>query len=303
MAAPAGLGAERGTRLPLTIRSPLKYLVNYESRRNDWLLEVFERQVMEYQPDVLLSHDLHLIPATLWGRLRGHVRLLVAQIASPLPPIRQLQSFQLILSSLPNFVARFREMGIPSELFRIGFESSVANLIPRDKRDIPVSFVGSMSPDHGGRRDWLEAVCSQCDVQVWGQGAELLPPSSAIRRAHRGEAWGAEMYRILGRSVITLNRHIDLSEQFANNMRLYEATGMGAALVTDRKVNLGDMFEPDVEVAAYDDTAGCLALIDRLQRDQPRAEAIAMAGRSRTLRDHTYRKRMEELVRIVRRYL
>ena len=40
------------------------------------------------------------------------------------------------------------------------------------------------------------------------------------------------MYNILSRSKISFNRHINVAENNANNMRLYEATGMGSLLLT-----------------------------------------------------------------------
>ena len=40
-------------------------------------------------------------------------------------------------------------------------------------------------------------------------------------------------------------------------MRLFEATGAGACLITDRKVNLPAMFEPDVEVVTYSSVEEC----------------------------------------------
>ena len=59
------------------------------------------------------------------------------------------------------------------------------------------------------------------------------------------------MYRVLSRSKIALNRHSDVAEDYANNMRLYESTGVGALLITDAKRNLTDLFEPDEEVVTY----------------------------------------------------
>ena len=59
------------------------------------------------------------------------------------------------------------------------------------------------------------------------------------------------MYKILGRSRISFNRHINVSENYANNMRLYEATGMGSLLLTDKKDNLNKLFEIDREIVTY----------------------------------------------------
>ena len=59
------------------------------------------------------------------------------------------------------------------------------------------------------------------------------------------------MYDILRRSKITFNRHIDVAETNANNMRMFEATGMGSLLITDKKDNLNDLFCENKEVISY----------------------------------------------------
>jgi hypothetical protein len=46
------------------------------------------------------------------------------------------------------------------------------------------------------------------------------------------------MNEILAHSQVTLNRQIEAAEGSANNMRLFEATGVGAMLVTDDGKNL-----------------------------------------------------------------
>ena len=110
------------------------------------------------------------------------------------------------------------------------------------------------------------------------------------------------MFQILHRSKITLNHHGDVAP-YANNMRLYEATGVGALLITDWKENLHKMFEPGKEVVAYRNPEECVELIQYyLEHDEER-KSIARAGQQRTLREHTYYKRTQELLEIVQRHL
>src|SRR5262249_18735062 len=123
------------------------------------------------------------------------------------------------------------------------------------------------------------------------------------RSRNRGTAWGLAMYQLLQRSKITLNHHINMAESYANNMRLYEATGVGTCLVTDWKPNLGEMFEPGKEVAAYRSPQECRDLINYYLAHDAEREALARAGQQRTLRDHTYERRMQELVELVRKRL
>ena len=104
-------------------------------------------------------------------------------------------------------------------------------------------------------------------------------------------------------SRITVNVHIDVAENFANNMRLYEATGCGALLITDQKDNLSELFAPGTEIIAYRSPGEAVEYIKYYMDHPEEVAAIAQAGQERTLRDHTYRHRMEELEGILKRYL
>ena len=46
--------------------------------------------------------------------------------------------------------------------------------------------------------------------------------------------FGKDMLKILRKSKILINKHIEDTE-YANNMRLFEATGSGTMLLTDYK--------------------------------------------------------------------
>jgi spore maturation protein CgeB len=110
------------------------------------------------------------------------------------------------------------------------------------------------------------------------------------------------MYQVLRDSFVTLNHHGDVLP-YANNLRLFEATGVGTLLVTDWKANLHEMFEPGKEVVAYRTSEECAEMIQYYLEHDKKREAIASAGQQRTLRDHTYYNRMQVLVDIVRKYL
>jgi spore maturation protein CgeB len=123
-----------------------------------------------------------------------------------------------------------------------------------------------------------------------------------VRRYH-GEAWGLEMFRVLAESRIAVNRHIDVAGDNANNMRLYEATGVGSLLLTDAKENLGDLFEVGREVVAYRDENELVEAIEHYLAHEDERAAVAAAGQQRTLREHGYGVRMRELSGILESYL
>jgi spore maturation protein CgeB len=300
LAVPTG----RSSRIVLR-RGVLPWVVHDETA---WMEPILAAQIEEFRPEVILTHSLSDLRPAFWRRMRSHYRLLVGQIASPLSPDIDLSGFDLMLSSLPNFVERFRADGLRAELFRLAFDPIVLEKLEASTNDdgnqpIDVSFIGSLSPHHAGRLDWLESVCRRVPVGVWGQGVDSLPKDSAIRKAYRGTAWGLEMFRLLRRSRISLNHHIEISEHDANNMRLYETTGVGTLLLTDWKENLAEMFEPGTEAGVYRTPEECVERIGYYLQNEEERRRTARAGQERTLREHTYRQRMSQFVTMVENLL
>jgi len=258
-------------------------------------------QVRRFQPDVVYLQNLNVLDDATLAALRGDGRLLAGQIASAAPDAERLRRFDLLLTSFPHFVERFRALGVDSEYFRIGFDSRILD----DLDDTPPSrelvFVGALNRlRHRRGNSTFNRAARRLPIEFWGYDLRGWPPWSRIRRGYRGEAWGIDMYRLLRNARISLNRHIGEAEGHANNMRLYEATGVGSLLLTDEGSNLSDLFEPGREVVTY---AGVDDLVEKarhyLNHEEERT-AIAAAGQARTLRDHTYEMRMRELAEILR---
>lgn len=260
-------------------------------------------QVRAFAPDVLYCQNLSFLSPPALAEAKRHARLAVGQIASPLPPQEFLVGCDLIVTSFPHFVPRLRALGVASEYLRIGFEPRVLDRLGPVTRNRPVTFVGGLSPAHARGNRLLEALARRIPLEVFGYGAETLPGDSAVRGRHCGEAWGLDMYRVLAESQITINRHIDVAEDNANNMRLYEATGCGALLVTDAKKNLGELFRIGEEVLDYRDEDEAVALVERYLADGDGRERIARAGQRRTITEHTYERRIRELVVILEQAL
>lgn len=205
--------------------------------------------------------------------------------------------YDVVVSSLPSVVDSLEGMGVPAYLLRHAFHPRALSAADPGE-PVPVSFVGSLAAAHSGRIRLLEGIASQFpELRVWS--AEP-PASAALRERYAGPAWGRDMYGVLARSRITLNHHID-GLPYADNCRLFEATGMGTALLTDWKPNLDEMFEPGREVLAYRTVDECAELLARYLEHDDERERVARAGQEKTLAEHTFRSRMETLLEIVER--
>ena len=309
--------AENGLKIDTT-RSPLLRVQQRLKREVDrvrsrpklpgmdvpqWEMEVVAAQARTFKPDVIFICDVLYLPAHFHQTLKKHTKLLVGEMAYPIPPHLDLTPFDLILSAAPHFVDRLRQAGARSEMLRLGFEQTVLDRVANEPKNAELAFIGQVSKAHLQRLELLEALSQKVPLTCWGAGVDSLPPDSPLRSHVKPPLFGYDMYRQLQRSKIALNIHIDMAEQFAANMRLYEATGVGTMLLTDWKTNLHELFELGVDVVAYRSIGECVELVEHYLAHDSEREAVAQAGQKRTLSEHSYYHRMQELTEILNRYL
>jgi spore maturation protein CgeB len=268
-------------------------------RRRDWRHTVLLEQARAFEPDVVYVQNLRALPPDVLRALRKRTRLLAGQVASELPTPESLRLFDLVLTSFPHFVPRLRKLGIGAEFLGIAFDPRVLEQLGEPGPRRGVVFVGSLRRGRHSANELFARAAERVPLDFYGYGVEEWPDGSIVRARYRGEVWGLDMYRVLARAQIALNRHIDVAEDYANNMRLYEATGVGTLLLTDAKQNIGDLFEAGREILTYADIDELVASVERMLSAADERTAIARAGQERTLRQHTYAHRMRELAEIL----
>jgi hypothetical protein len=255
-------------------------------------------QIEDFKPDLVLNQDIFQVDTRLMKRIRSIGNpALIGQVGIEPPRGQDWSVYDLMMSQLSATVDFFRNLGVRAEVNHLAFEPAILNALPaQPAMDIDVSFVGTVSPDHRRRITMLEAIAERYDLKLFGNPPQALPAASPLHRCFQGEVWGADMYQALRRSKITLNSHIDMAGREAGNMRLFEATGIGAFLLTDFKDNLHTLFAPDREVAVWRSVEDCLKAVDQALGDDRGRETIARAGQARTMAQHTYRHRVAEIL-------
>jgi len=280
---------------------PLVRKVGLSPRLDTASEQILLAQIEAFKPDVVLNQDVFHVDLDLMRRIKQIGKpVLVGQVG--IEPSRGVDwtVYDLMLSQLPRIVQSFRTAGARAEVAHLAFEPRLLDDLPAaPPQDIDISFVGSVSADHQQRIALLEAVAGRHDLKLWGNLPRSLPDSSPLHRCFQGEVWGAPMYQTLRRSKITLNSHIDIAGREAGNMRLFEATGVGAFLLTDFKDNLHELFGPGRDVAVWRSIDDCLKTIDRFLADPDGRARIAQAGQARTLSQHTYRHRAGEMLKLI----
>jgi spore maturation protein CgeB len=261
----------------------------------------------------------------------GKRSLMLGWQAAPTEDYAVLRDVDVVLTCAPHFAEYMRRAGANGVLCLHAFETSILEALPPStKRDLDFTFIGSFvlrNGFHQERFSMVQTLMQSTPLRVWGEVSVGVPsrrtrllskaraiagnlgfgrfaengssqtesqdisPELAFAERFRRPVFGLQYYEILASSKMTFNSHIDCAEQYAGNMRLFEATGTGACLITDRKVNLAEMFEPDVEVVTYSSVEECSEKVRYLLEHDSERESIAAAGQRRVLRDHTFENR------------
>jgi len=286
------------------LKSYVRPVWNRFRKAPSWPQDILKAQIKHYRPDVLLNQAVDGISGEFIKELKPYVRLVVGQhAATQISEDEDLSGYDMMISSFPSTLDYFSRKGITSYLSRLGFEPSVLPHLNASGARHEVTFAGNFFAVHSSREAWMEVLCREFpQLKIWAPTLGQLPAGSVLHRHYAGQAWGAEMYQILQSSNVTLNHHGNVAP-YANNMRLFEATGVGAFLLTDWKSNLSDMFDVGTELVAYRTVEECVELVRYYLAHDEEREAIARAGQARTLRDHTYAHRMRELMGIIEKHV
>lgn len=95
---------------------------------------------------------------------------------------------------------------------------------------------------------------------------------------------------------ININR---IQIRTAFTQRIFDCKACGAFLLTDRRLLNGRYFTisgPDAELIEFSDVADCKKKIDYYLTHEDERRRIAMAGRDKVLREHTYDQRLEQML-------
>ena len=177
------------------------------------------------------------------------------------------------------------------------------NLSGADRRrySCEVAFVGWFYSQRGQ----LVTSMAGLDVAVWGPGWQLPEAKPALQavgaNSHRGHKMNSrDAARLYNVAKICVNNHHDQSVYNGLNMRSFEVPACGGFQLVDNLRGIHELFTPGEELVCYESYDQARELADYyLERPEERAE-IGRRGRERVLREHTYRHRMETLLKSVK---
>jgi spore maturation protein CgeB len=165
----------------------------------------------------------------------------------------------------------------------------------------PISFVGA---GYYNRRQTFAGL-AHLPCKLWGTEWPACKPFDKMVQEAGRRLTPEEYIKIFNGTEININLHssserdgVDPSGDFLNP-RTFELAACGAFQLVDERALLSECFTPGEEIVTFSSVGD---LKDKIEfyRDRPEErQRIAAKARERALRDHTYEKRIEEMLSII----
>jgi spore maturation protein CgeB len=157
-----------------------------------------------------------------------------------------------------------------------------------------VAFVGTVTPE---RQHWLEELVD-FDLKIWGRWQKESP---VLKHCYRQKDVNAqEAVKIYNASKIVLDIHqlsFQQQEIFNVSPRVFEVPASGGFLLTNRCLQIGDLYRLGEEMVVYKDMEEHKKLLRYFLEHEQQRLAIAQRGCEKARTEHTYAKRLKELLK------
>lgn len=275
-------------------RLPIFRQVLYEKSR---LVRQLITTAEQFRPDLTLVMNINLLSPGVGRRLAQVSKVLVGQIASPLPPRKFFRYLNHVVSAHPGVVALLNEGGITASYLPLFVRKRdlIRHPPPFENRPIDVSFVGSVGRVHLGALPLLRAFAkSNFAFALYSPTNKFFLWATGLGKASNPPVWGHELSRVYANSKVVINRHIGMSKGYSVNYRMFEATGAGALLLTEETDNLSELF-PAEAVITYRNRSEALEKLKWALANPSAASQVAKFGWSVSSSKHTAKIRVEKL--------
>ena len=257
------------------------------------LEDILLGQIEHHRTEVFYNLDPMRYGSEFVRKLPGCVKKAICWRAAP-SGTADLTAYDLVVCNFPSIMELWRRKGCNVAHFFPGHDPVMDSYAEARRETVDLLFVGGFSRHHRNRIAALTTAASVAGVRArfhledsrLTRLAGLLPflPGLAsyrhpreIRGVRAGPLYGRDLYAAMAGARVVFNGAIDKAGEDRGNMRCFEATGCGAALLTDSG-RYPEGFVDGETMVTYSSLDQLPKLIRRLVHDVGWADSIAKAG-------------------------
>ena len=275
----------------------------------DFASEAAVARIVQFRPDIVLAlAQAPLLPLSL-NTLKEQG---IATAFWFVEDFRHLEYWQGLAGKYDYFFAiqesgflgMLREAGAPRPAFLpVAASPEVHRKLMLDAEDLAefgcdVSFVGE---GYYNRRQLFKGLVD-LDFRIWGNRWEGSPELGPFLQREGARLSTEDSVKVFNASRININLHSSTYHEGVNpggdfvNPRTFEIAACGAFQLVDPRAGLSDFFRIGEEIICFDSLADLRSKIARYMKDPEERKAIAERGMLRVQMEHTYERRMEEMI-------
>lgn len=260
-----------------------------------WMLERFERTVLEFRPDVVLVAGVFGVPVDYYRLLHAVTpRPCIAGLVGdrfPSTGREQAEGCDRLYFTDSHFFQAAAQAGFttPACYLPLAVDPELFVAAPGPRRE-ELLFVASHTA-------FREAVVRglKAPARVIGTDWRLLR-REGFHQVHNRKIDRGALIALYQRHRAVLNIRNEANVEHGLNQRSFEALACGAVVLNDDLRDLSRCFEPGREILVYRDIDELNSLVARLRREPHWGAHIAAAGRQRVLAEHSYRHRLRTIL-------
>jgi spore maturation protein CgeB len=291
-------------------------------------------QIEEFKPDVLFFQGNLPFSITELKKLKLNfpsIKKYIMHFGFQVP-LEILQEIDIKLIASPHLFKLYKKEIKNLHLIYHYFDEDVFNYIKKKDKENFLIFCGKTgsdrNKDHFSRYHLLDRICKNFDIKCYSQ-EKFKKENSSLSKYHSinfflkkiakkeiflhdkyarnifDPVFGIEMYEKIINSYAVLNSHVDLNKNkinFSANMRLFETTGVGTAIITENSKNIYEIFDKD-NVIVYKDEEDLKNKIYYYRNNLNELIEIGKKGQEHTIKFHTAKIRVKEINNLILNYL
>jgi spore maturation protein CgeB len=256
------------------------------------------KAAIEADCEVVVSLDAQLSPGAVTQMQRAGMRVAFwfpDHVANLGRQLMLLASYDALFFKEPYLVRRLRaSLDLP-----VYYLPQACN--PRWHRPLTPAGIephlviaGNMYPSRVRLLERL--IAKDIPIKIYGSGFPRWLGDTPTRAAHAGRTVFREDKARAFRSAAGVLNTMYPAEIEGVNARLFEAAGCGAAVLTEFRPTVPELFDVGTEVLAYNDFDELVDQATRLLNDAGLTERIGDSAARRAHRDHTYDLRVSAML-------
>jgi len=302
-----------------------KWMDQYGDKKLDE--DILLQQIKFYKPNIVYIGNINLINEKLIFEIKKmkHIKLLIAFHCAPFTKklINSLKNVDLVVTCTYGYQKMLLEkLDKKVLLMKHAFYKDNNTNSNLKNRDINLTFIGSIFINKGLHFDRIELVYElmknfknsyiaiNFSNLFFLQFINLILKSifnfNILKKIKifykliyiycfcKKPVFGIDMYKILKKTKILINTHIE-DTKFAGNMRLFEGTGSGCLVITDNKKGLENLFVKKDEIEVFYDIEDLIKKIKYYLCNTEILTKVATNGMNQTISSHNYSQRISEL--------